>query len=70
MSEPEVTESGDIAGPDSGQIEIDQAAREEHLRRAEGAVLRADDLAFVYFLALSLQSRGEKLPVAVPGPKL
>ncbi|WP_205843933.1 hypothetical protein [Nakamurella deserti] len=27
-------------------------------------------LAFVYFLALSLQSRGEKLPVAVPGPKL
>lgn len=27
-------------------------------------------LAFVYFLALSLQARGEKLPVAVPGPKL
>ena len=27
-------------------------------------------IAFVYFLALSLQSRGEKLPVAVPGPKL
>lgn len=27
-------------------------------------------VAFVYFLALSLQSRGEKLPVAVPGPKL
>jgi hypothetical protein len=26
-------------------------------------------LVFVYFLALSLQSRGEKLPVAVPGPK-
>ncbi|MEO5833401.1 MAG: hypothetical protein ABIR83_08515, partial [Nakamurella sp.] len=27
-------------------------------------------LALVYFLALSLQARGEKLPVAVPGPKL
>lgn len=27
-------------------------------------------LAFVYFLALSLQSRDEKLPLTVPGPKL
>jgi hypothetical protein len=27
-------------------------------------------LAFIYFLALSLQKRGQKLPFAIPGPKL
>jgi ABC-type branched-subunit amino acid transport system ATPase component len=59
VSEPEVTESGEIVGPDSGDIEIDEAAREEHLRRAEGAVLRADDLIAGYIPGVNILNRAD-----------
>ena len=57
MSEPQVTEDGEIVGPDTSEVEIDERAREEHLRRADGAVLRADDIIAGYIPGVNILNR-------------
>ena len=57
--EPTTTDdSVDAVGPDT-TVAIDEEARAEHLRRAEGAVLRADDLIAGYVPGGNILNRAD-----------
>ena len=57
--EPTRTEdSVDAVGPDT-TVAIDEEARAEHLRRAEGAVLRADDVIAGYLPGVNILNRAD-----------
>lgn len=57
--EPTRTDDGvDAVGPDT-TVAIDEEARAEHLRRAEGAVLRADDLIAGYVPGVNILNRAD-----------
>lgn len=45
--------------PESVEVSIDEEARAEHLRRAEGAVLRADDLVAGYIPGVNILNRAD-----------
>jgi ABC-type branched-subunit amino acid transport system ATPase component len=67
--DPTPTDGGDVtdapAAPDAAadidplEVPIDEQAREEHLRRAEGAVLRADDLIAGYVPGVNILNRSD-----------
>lgn len=57
--EPTRTDDGvDAVNPDT-TVAIDEEARAEHLRRAEGAVLRADDLIAGYVPGVNILNRAD-----------